>query len=157
MSRAAIGDVEAETGGEQCPGHVRKCEEEKSSSPKIIDRSNCRPSEAAHGISQDHQTFRGSSGTYTKLIRPNPQETRSALLSLAFASRNKPMTNVPLIAAGTLSPARTGMVDALAPIPTPSSRRHMSNSTQLCVQAEPITERKQNQAAKKIVPRRPRR
>ena len=57
--------------------------------------------------------------------------------------------------AGEFSAANTGIVDALEPIPIPSSRRHANNWGHVCVKAEPMTETKQKMADTNIVPRRP--
>jgi hypothetical protein len=67
------------------------------------------------------------------------------------------MTRPPRIDAGVFSAAKTGTVDAFAPMPMPSKRRQMSSWYQVCAQAEPITGRIQKMAQMKMVPRRPRR
>lgn len=65
------------------------------------------------------------------------------------------MTKLPLIEVGEFSAAKTGIVDALEPIPTPRSNRQIKSCFQDVVKADPITAAKQNVAAKNIVPRRP--
>lgn len=57
--------------------------------------------------------------------------------------------------AGEFSAAKTGMVDAFAPIPIPSRRRQANSCGHDCVNPEPITDSKQKIAEKNIVPRRP--
>lgn len=67
------------------------------------------------------------------------------------------MTKLPLIDAGAFSAARSGTVEAFAPIPIPNKSRQTNSCCQFLVMADPIADIKQNIAAKKIVPRRPRR
>ena len=69
----------------------------------------------------------------------------------------QPITSPPRIEAGQFSAANTGIVDALVPIPIPSSRRQTNSCGHDWVKAEPITERQQKIAEKKMVPRRPKR
>lgn len=69
----------------------------------------------------------------------------------------QPMTSPPRMDAGEFSAAKTGIVDALVPIPIPSSRRQANSCGHVWVKAEPMTDRQQNIAEKKMVPRRPKR
>lgn len=67
------------------------------------------------------------------------------------------MTKLPLIDAGAFSAARTGIVEAFAPIPIPNKSRQTKSCFQFLVKADPMADVKQNMAATNIVPRRPRR
>lgn len=65
------------------------------------------------------------------------------------------MTRLPLMEAGEFSAAKTGMVEALAPIPTPSNKRQANSCGHDWVNADPMTDAKQKKAETNIVPRRP--
>ena len=69
----------------------------------------------------------------------------------------QPITKLPLMEAGEFSAANTGIVDALVPIPMPSSRRQTKSCGHVWVNAEPMTDQRQKNAEMNIVPRRPRR
>ena len=67
------------------------------------------------------------------------------------------MTRPPRIFVGATSAEKTGTVTSFRPIPMPSSTRHAASWPQCCVVAEPMGAKRLKMAARKIVPRRPRR
>jgi hypothetical protein len=60
------------------------------------------------------------------------------------------ITKPPLIEAGTFSAEKIGTVEALLPMPTPNSRRVTKSCCQFWVNADPMTEKQQKMAEKKI-------
>ena len=65
------------------------------------------------------------------------------------------IVKAPRIDAGEFSAAKIGIVDALVPIPSPSSRRQTRSCGHVWQKADPRTEKRQKIAETKIVPRRP--
>src|SRR5271154_2959984 len=65
------------------------------------------------------------------------------------------ITRPPRTEAGAFSAQKIGTVEAFEPMPMPRRKRVRRSSHQFCVTAEPITERQQNMAEKKMVPRLP--
>jgi len=79
-------DEEAETGGEEGPGHLREGEEEESATTVGINCADSRPGEAVMYCQLDESILSLElMETYTKLTRPNPHEANSALRLLAPA------------------------------------------------------------------------
>lgn len=61
----------------------------------------------------------------------------------------------PRMGAGVFSAAKTGIVEAFRPIPTPSSNRVTNSCSQLWLTAEPMTEKQQKMAAMNMTGLRP--
>jgi hypothetical protein len=65
------------------------------------------------------------------------------------------ITRPPRMEAGAFSAQKIGTVEALEPIPIPRRKHVIRSSHEVWVTAEPMTERQQNLAEKKMVPRLP--
>ena len=87
MCATGFWDVETESRGEKCPCHMRESEEKERSSAKGIDCANSRPSKS--GMRSATAAQRCWWVTCAKLMRPNPHDTKSAVLVLAWASEKR--------------------------------------------------------------------
>ena len=66
MRGGGVGDVEAECGGEECPGHVGEGEEEEGAAPESVDRAHGGPGE---GEVDEAETPGGEEGGSRRGVR----------------------------------------------------------------------------------------
>ena len=119
---------------------------------KIPNAVHICPIHAIESVIKPTQVYLGLS---SRIIGTRHPMAEIMVLTMLYEWNLQHMTSPPRTEAGAFSAQKIGTVDALDPIPMPRRKRVMRSSHQVWVKAEPMTDRQQNMAEKKMVPRRP--